>query len=709
MATKPRPHLQVGTSSRALHYKAQRTTYEEKSTDVILGRVIAAEEVAQTVRRVAEQVDSNYAQNTLTIDHMVALFKSSHDVGLPEDKRYVGFDAKSSKAPDIIFRVLGMLDGPVQPNYIAPAGSGKDRDRAAKIEEHLSHLYPWMMRKYQTRWDIQNRFWQLLAGRSYLQQTYLPFYWDREILARNADEKLSKGDNAAAITSKNTAFNERVAGYKGYAGPAFFVENLDPRTTFPVMTPQGPEAWVKIYRVERYELDESFAKVGKKLEFDRGGKRVLGVADLEKPGGQILPRQTSQTSKTGAIDYYEYIDDVMTYYVVGGEVVHKVQHDGGMKIFPAYGLQTGFKEFNLAAVGLLWAVRNEIPQYDFMRTLWLQKAYLDVFPQLFAQLPDNGEPLVGEDGKPEKWQIEPMTVKQIRGTLINALKEAGSGTDFRAVVEMLAADIDLATIPGIARGVAGMQQPGYAINQLRQILSNLWKPAIESAEEQMSALYEHYLWCVKNIVKDVCTVFGQFEDPDTGRLTGDYFEVSPDDIQDYFRVSAKLEPDLPIDKQGTMMSYAQLAEKGYVDFDMYAREGLGISNPVPLKRRIFQDLAERAMLPDAINDATALGRVKLQNATLKAYGMDKGNSLANIDLMALKAGQSQQPAPGGTTAPPDAGGGAPAGQPPPGIPAPVAGLEAPPAVAGGGAPIPLANGVQVAGANPANATPGPRR
>src|SRR5690606_41909406 len=64
----------------------------------------------------------------------------------------------------------------------------------------------------------------------------------------------------------------------------------------------------------------------KMIEFDPDG-RVFAVHDLDKAAGLELPRQAEDTL-SNPVDYFEYVDDVMCYYVVGDHVVHKYRHDG---------------------------------------------------------------------------------------------------------------------------------------------------------------------------------------------------------------------------------------------------------------------------------------------------------------------------------------------------------------------------------------------
>lgn len=702
-------------ANQPFNYKPERATYKEKSSEYVLNQVKKVKTIQQTVlgqtpaidmassiTTLGNDLDSKYGLNTNTMDHMVRLFEGKHDLGIPDDKRYVSFDAKSAKPADIIFRVMGMLLAPILPEYIHPAGSAKDEQRRARVEGHLTHLDPWLFRKYQTRYDIRNRFWQLLVGRSYIQQSYLPTYWDKTVMGRNASETLGQSDSADVQAAKNKAYNSRVDGYRGHMGPPVFRECIDPRKVFPIMTPHGPDGYVKIYRVQRFELNQELGKFGKIAGFDKAGN-VTDIAELKKPAGMELARQSDQADANSTVDYYEYLDDKVCYYVAGSNVIHKYQHNGGMKIFPAYGLQTGFDDYHLSSVGILWAVRNELPQFDFMRTLWVQKAYLDVFPQLFAQLGSDDEPLRKENGDPIEWDIEPMTVKQIRGQLINALKDASSGMDFRAAVEMFAGDIDLATIPGLARGIAGAQQPGYAINQLSQSMRALWSPVVESAGDQASAMFEHYVDIVVNQVGRPVTVYGETEDPNSGRMKGEYFTLDPDDVEPYHRVRARLQPELPIDTQGTMMTMAKLNQEGMVTWDQYVREGLKKNNPKAMRDQIIKDQAIRAWIPDAINDAKALGRVQLTNEVIQARSLDHLNAIGNMDLAALKAGRAKQPAPGEAPSQPA---GAPALAPPPvGPGTPGTGPAVAPGTAGQtGGTIPPSVGVT--GSNPNDPAPG---
>jgi hypothetical protein len=664
-------------------YRRPKRRYEEKSDGFVLNKVKLVGQIGQGLVELGEEVKTSQMDAMNTLDHVLNLFLGRHNLGIPESKRWVGFDSKSAKTSDIIFRMMGMLTGDIRFQYVVPQGARRE-ESADEIEQHLNGYPKWLFKKYQTRWDLQALFWQLLAGRSYLQQTYLPFYWDKTELKRKDGE-----DDAA--------YNERVEGYRGFMGPPVFVESLDPRIVFPIMTPMGPEAYIKKYRVQRFEMDEAFRKVGVQVVTDRYGT-VSDVIDLRKRPGIEVPEQTSDTS-SNAIDYWEYIDDEMCYYVVGNRVVYRYAHGGGLKIFPAYGLQTGLKEFAFMAMGVLWPVRNEIPQYDFLRTLWMNKAYLDVFPQLIAQLAETENPLTDESGNPKEWEIEPGTVKQIRGQLINAMKDAASGVDFRALIEMVAGDIDLATIPNLARGFAGAQQPGYSINQLSQSMRTQWRPIIESRELQYGGMAEHYLYTVKNVVGAEVSYFTSIEEQETGRIHGRYVAVAPDDIHDFCQVIAHLNPELPIDRQGNMLAMANLHERGMLPWEQYVRDGLEKTNPEQVRRQVQRDSALRAFLPAAIEDAMALGRVKLTNDIIRERGLDRLNSIGNLDIQALKAARAQGKA---SAISANAAG----NQPAPMAPGPPTG--GPPGELGPEPQNAAAGPPPTVGANPVNPTPGYR-
>lgn len=672
-------------TAQLLSYKPERKRYERKADDYVVGMVnkaIAPKMVAQALTTLGDDVRNANAERDDMIDYMLDLFRGRHDLGIPADKRHVHFDAKSAKPADIIFRVMGMLMAPLKFQYIPPDGSDRDSDADA-IEAHLNALYPWMARRYQTRWDIQSLFWTLVAGRSYVQQSHLPHYWDKTVMRQRKDEP-------------DGEYNGRVAGYRGYMGPPFLAECLDPRTTWEIRTPQGVDAWVKMYRVERFELDAAFGRIGKKPVYDVQG-RIQGVTEEDKQPGQPLPIQTD-AAKAGSLVYYEYIDDVMVYYVCEGRVIHSYQHNGGIRIFPAYCLQTGLKENNMDAVGILWAVRNEIPQLDFLRTIWLQMAYLTANPHLFAILGETDDPIRDESGNPREWDLSPGKITQIRGQLVNALKDAGAGVDFRAFVEMITADVDMATISPLARGYGGAQQPGYSINQLAQAMRLLWKPAIESIELQRSMMAEHYLWCQRNIVKQDMSIFAEVNEGEGPRRTGKYFTLKKDSVPEFFRVQAILDPDIPIDKQGQMITGANLHREGMITWEEMTREFFGKTNPESRRRQVYIDMAERAWLPKALEDAMALGRIQVSQEVLEAAGLDKLNSIGNMDIRALAEARK--------TASPDTAGGGPGG----------GGVDQPAGHPGGPGPGPTPPGTpeggglvaQVAGANPANPNPGPR-
>jgi hypothetical protein len=679
-----------------LNYRPGRGRYTEKSDAVVLGRVGSAKDLAKQVKSLADDAMADAGVNMQSIDHMVDLFQGKHNLGFPADLRYVNMDSKTAKPADIVFRVLGMLNAPAKYEFIPPLGGDVDDETRDAIEGHLNALDPWFYRKYGSNCDTQSRFWQILAGRAHDQQSYLPAYWDKETRKRQGEEIPQDGDSASAVAARDSLYNARISGFKGYTGPPFFRESIDPRIVVPLRGQMGTCDYVKIYHVKRYEMIESFQQVGLGLQFGRDGS-ATEVYELNKPAGVSLPRQSDGHELQSPTDYYEYLDDTYCYYVVGDTVAYKYRHDGSMRIFDSFGLQTGFKEMNLMAVGVLWAVRNEVPQYDFLRTLWMQKAYLTVFPQLVAQLQSGDMPLDAEDGSPKEWKIEPGTIKQVRGQLVNALKDAEAGVDFRAALEMYAGDIDMATIPGIARGVAGAQQPGYAINQLSQSMRTLWAPMLDSADLKFSGRAEHYLTSCKEVVGEEVTVFGTTVDETSGRTTGRYYSLKPDVVPDFFRVEGKAEPELPIDTQGNMMTWANLLERGMATEEEFIREGKRKSNPIENSRQMARSAARRAWLPKAVEDAMALGQVHLTNRVIESYGLDKLNSIGAMDVQQLQ--QAKQAA---TAAPSPAGGMTPPGSAtPPGTPG--NGPAVAPGTVTGGEPGPLTTGVT--GANPNNATP----
>lgn len=660
-------------------FKPPKKPYVERSNSYVLSAIKTAQQTSDTIRELSEELESSHAINTESIDHYIALYKGQVDLGIPDTKRYVHFDLRSSKAPDIVHRIQGMLMSPLKPHYIAPKASPKDQDLAEMIDQYLEATYRWLARKYQMPFDQQSLFWQILAGKGFIQQTHLPSYWDKDWRKREAGEAAK-------------SYNQRNDSYKASMGPPFHVESLDPRIVFPIMTPQGASAWVKKYTVQRFQAEDAFRKSGQPIHIKMTEGGSITDVVLKTPGIE-LPEQEADAF-SGAVTYYEYIDEEMVYYQVADRIVHKYNHGGGLKIFPAWGLVTGFKDWATMAVSVLYGVRNELPQYDFLRTLWAQKAYITVFPQLFAELGAGEEALRDSDNNPEEWRIEPMSIKQVRGKLRNIFAEAESGMDFKAVVDSVAADIDLATLPGIARGVAGAQQPGYAINQLQQQLRTIWKPIIESREDQWGGIFEHNLYCIVNCIEEETSVFAETVNEDTGQREGEYISIAPDDIQHFYLVRAELKPDLPIDTQGNMLSWIKAAQDGFATDEEVSREGFNKPNWRARRRQIERDIGRRTLLPEVINDAKTLGKVALQNKVAQALGLDKINPAFSQPLDQMRAAAGGTPtggAPGQGNEPPAAG-----------MPPDAQQMMAQQAAAGGGGIPPTT------GANPNNPTPGPR-
>lgn len=613
--------------------------------------------IADKVRELQESIEAENSMATEQLAHFIDLYRGQVDLGVPMSKRFVDFDARSGKAPDVIHRAMGMLMAPLKAYYISPNRSLTSDDKAEHIQRHVMAVYDWLKRKQGLPFDLQALFWQLLGGKGYIQQTFLPNYWDKQVRGRKPEEKHGDDDDDAMKYEKDVMYNVRVDGYKGYMGPPFMVESLDPRTVWPIMTPSGPRAWVKKYKVQRYEAERAFERAGHPVRFviDKDLGAIKDIITLT-PGAEI-PDETP-TTNSHEVTYYEYIDKRWCFYIVEDKIIYSYEHKGGIKIAPFYGLVTGFKDFEMMAVSILYAVRNELPQYDFLRTLWANRAYIDVFPQLFAELGPGEEPLRNEgDGNPTQWEIEPMTIKQVRGKITNAFKDAQAGVDYRALVEEMAADIDLATISGLARGVGGAQQPGYAINQLSQAMRTIWKPLIESRQLGWSMLFEHYLWCLKHIVKEEVTVFAEVPN-ERGFKSGEYLSIEPDDVQDFFQILAELEPDLPIDAQGNMMTWMKAGADGWATDEEVSRHGFNKPDWKSRRRQIDRDIMRRLMRPAAVEAALTLGNIKLQQQVASDAGMDQLNAPFSQSLQSMRQSAGGTPtgnAPGANEQPPPQG------------------------------------------------------
>jgi hypothetical protein len=595
----------------------------------ILADIEAARRFAFGMESLGADLKAKQGGLQADIAYMIDLFLGRHDIGMPEDRRFVAFDVKSSRPADIIFRVLSALAEPVRLSYITVGNSSRERERAAQIDAHLNALQSWFSRSSPTRYDLAALFWQLLVGRSYIQQSYIPYYWDKQI----GEFREGEEDNPAA-------YLERIRVYKARKGPPVLRETLDPRMVFPVYGPGGIRAYVKIYRVARYEFERNAKAAGLVPVYGQDGlpTQLIELADI--PEGEY-PEST--TAPASSITYYEYIDDEWIVYAVDKRVLYRHRHGGSIAIFPAYGLQTGLREVEYQSFGLLWPVRNEIPQLDFYRTLVAQKAYLDVFPPLVAQLREGETMMRDESGLPKSWELVPGTITQIQGELRNALREAASSMDLLTILNYLAGEIDLATIPTLLRGSAPQYQAGYSVNQMIAATRTHWKPFIQSRENQEASLAEHYLTIVKHHIKQSVIAYGEVMDDRSGKVTKRHVEISPDVIDDIPRVDAQTNIDLPVDRAAAAQLYWNLHKEGGATWEDYVKLGLGKMDPENYRKQAERDAARRQLFAPAMQAATALARVKLVNSLIAERGLDKANVLLTADIESLLEGLGEAP------------------------------------------------------------------
>lgn len=594
--------------------------------DQVIADVQAAAAFAAGLERLAGELNSNYGPAQHSIDYMIDLFLGRTPLGIPDDLRFVAFDARSSRPADIIFRIMSALAGEVRLNYVPPTSNPKDRTRAAKIDAHLAALSESFRRVSPSRYDLQALWWLLLTGRSYVQQSYLPYYWDKEVALPREDEE-----------SNPAAYIQRMTAYKAKKGPPVLRETLDPRTVFPVYGRHGIRAYVRTYRVQRLEFERNCHAVGLAPVYgDNGLPRML--VELSQVANLELPQYTEQPAS--AIVYHEYIDDDYIFYVCAGRVIYSYEHKGGIRIIPAFGLQTGMNDPQWMAFGILWPVRNEIPQLDFYRTLVAQKAYLDVFPPLIAELREGESPAVDETGAPREWKLAPGTVVQVAAQVRPALQNAPTSMDVLQILNYLAGEIDLATIPSLMRGQAPQYQAGYSVNQMLAATRTHWKPFIQAIEMQEALLAEHYLELVKSHIRQPVVTYGTVTDR-SGAASRRYIELSPNDIDDYPRVEARHTAELPVDRQAIAQVWWNLFKEGGATWEDFVIEGLGRSDPENYRRQAERDMGRRQLFPAAMQAATALARVKLVNDLIKQRGLDKANVLLTADIESLLQGTQE--------------------------------------------------------------------
>lgn len=600
-----------------------RGPYTKPTEQQVLGAIKEARRFSAGVQDLAGAAITADAELQSTIEYMIDLFTGKHSLNIPEDRRTVRFDAKSSRAADVVLRVVSALQHPPRRRYVPPVHNSESRRRASLIEAHLNALDDYYERCQGFRYDVQALFWQVLTGHCYIQQTYMPHYWDKQVLLKPADDE----------EETLSRYLARVTAYKAKAGPPIMRQALDPRSVYPVRNPLGHTAYVKIYRVQRYEFETACRQVGLKPVYD-DQKTPVRLVPLD-PAGLEYPE--SSDAPSGVMTYYEYIDDEWIFYAVGDRVLYESQHRGAIKIVPAYGLQTGFFEPEYEAVGLLWPVRNEIAQLDFYRTLLAQKVFMDIFPPLVAQLREGETIMLNERGEPREWQLKPGTITQIQGQLTSAFKDATPTVDLLDMLNYLGAEIDLATIPGLLRGNAPQYQSGYSVNQMIAATRTHWKPFIRSRENQLATLDEHYLYIVREILKDSVVIHGQIVD-EAGSSQRKMIELDPDMIDEFPHVEVTISPELPVDRTNMAQTWWNLFKEGGASWDDYMREGLDMPDPETRRRIIERDMVRRQMFPQALEAAIKLGQVQLENELLKERQLDKANALLTADIEALRGG-----------------------------------------------------------------------
>lgn len=181
------------------------------------------------------------------------------------------------------------------------------------------------------------------------------------------------------------------------------------------------------------------------------------------------------------------------------------------------------------------------------------------------------------------------------------------------------------------RGITGSNQSGRAIAQALEANKANWRTITETRATQWGNLYSHYLWCVKERIKEDVSAFALDRGAD-GKLTAKYYVLKPDDIPDFYQVLADCDPKLPINAQGDMLAWMKASSEGQATDEEVARHGFRRNDWEDRRRQVDRDHFRRMALPYAMEDAIALGKVRVQGQEAEILGIDKLNPLFQMSI-----------------------------------------------------------------------------
>ena len=475
---------------------------------------------AERIIRLYSRLKRQYGGLHRKMDDLEKMRNLDHTVVVPKRFRRTTKAVKTPYIPDTLRRLVAILTANYPQVRVPPRGTrAKDTENANALE--LWTVGCLLQLERQRRRRVWRQSLDAAVGLSIgvMKLTHWPDPWKLDGFRRLAEE------------DEDDYFARKDRLKRGLRIPIDWTD-VDPRSYFPVedemglcevlqVTERAVEGVSRRYHVPREEL----------LTPGRNG------TDYSPNVKFIEDWQREEATVT-----YMAITGAERYGRGPGRILDVVHHGyPRLPYFPFDGLSTSSLKPEWGHHGVVEHIVPMVDMADEFLTEMRGWARMGAYPMLINQKSE-GSLTEGDEGAPDS---ERSVIEFEAGTSVETtgkvywLQPPEIGRDMNRMVEFAIRTInEYGGIVPVLRGIAGLEQPGYAIAQLSTAARQVFDPILDNAVLALEEMVGFLWWLVEHKIKEPVPILAQGTKQGQKR----WLTVGPEEIDGYYVAMVQIEP-----------------------------------------------------------------------------------------------------------------------------------------------------------------------
>ena len=467
---------------------------------------------------------------------------------------------------DLIRRVVGLVGTHLPEPTVVPTDEASVRSR-----ENSSLREKWLQAAYDRMNEQVDTFGQIVDALAADGQAVWKVRLQKHLWAAHGVRKKGEGPDD---------YQRRVVRHRRDNFP-FVWEHVATQSYLPV--PDGEGGLAEVYEVS---LREALPLAWKfNLVPGSDGKLVMGEPAFRPTQGLAVPLAGGGYPQQ--VRFIEHWTKDSYRYMVDDEIVAKGNHSYGRPpYFHALGGVTSIKDPAYQGISIADPLLSLQDVLDALITIQLNWAFLNGFPPARLR-PIGDDPLPLAERVSIEWQ--PGETIDVPGHLWEWVPAPPVGADINLLQRSLKEVVDQVTLAPILYGLPpGADASGVLANTLIAVAKSIFGPALAN----LSRGFDDTAGFMQRQVE-------KLGDPVPVYAVGDgkWLELSPKDVDGYYRVRHQLHPVIPAERQVLYNQLVDALSRGLVTPEMVLERGLGEMAPEKVLEAVkVNELSQRPEL-----------------------------------------------------------------------------------------------------------------